>query len=215
MLIFRFTGQSADLPSIYPKPVENLGGVYERVFKAQQPVEWGVIKWEEELHPRDKDGKFAPKGSGESPLKEHLGMPKPLMKGITSIDQAIELSKKDEKDFVTMLKNVAKLSGGVEIFPPSGPIKSRESVENKIVRKGKKIEEISDFLRGSLGFDNVEGVYKAAKTIIKNLGAAVVEVDDKFAKPTPEGYRDVALKIRTPSGIISEVLDFHQEHDGC
>jgi len=88
-----------------------------------------------------------------------------------------------------------------------GPVKTKESASRK-VNKPKYAGDwsrLGDLVRGSVGFDSVEEM----KDGIEKLKAAglklATKADNKFAKPTEAGYRDMNLNILMSNGVVGEL----------
>lgn len=152
----------------------------------------------------DELGRFADAPEDGSPLAQHLGKASPKMEAGLSLDEVYRRAEQDVEPFRAMLEAVATATGG-EIFTPFGLMKPRASAEQKIGR-GKQPHELSDVVRGSVQYDTVSEAYSGAKALLRDYGERVLQVDDKFANPTPLGYRDISMKVQNPNGSIGELL---------
>lgn len=87
-----------------------------------------------------------------------------------------------------------------------GPTKTFESASRKVNSKyGGDWSKLGDLVRGSVGFDTVEELTDG----IEKLKAAGLKLatkpDNKFAKPTDAGYRDINLNFVMPNGVVGEL----------
>jgi hypothetical protein len=95
------------------------------------------------------------------------------------------------------------------VYPPEkdgGVLKSRESAEEKLTRKGARPGDLSDLVRATIEYSTLDKVYAGAAASVASYGEKMLQVDDKIANPTPMGYRDVAVKVRNPNGSVGEII---------
>jgi hypothetical protein len=131
---------------------------------------------------------------------------------IRDLDDLYDKAKKDEPQFVQSLNEVAHSVGAEAHFTPSEyaepgtTLKSRKSAERKMANEyGGDPTQLRDIIRGTVVSDKIENVRAAAAQFIERYKADIVKVKDRIVNPTPEGYRDIAINFRTPSGLIAEV----------
>ena len=90
----------------------------------------------------------------------------------------------------------------VQVAKP--PLLSRErALEKMNAHHGGDPDKLTDIVRSATLFDRHEDLYGALEDY--QTESDVVDVQDRIAKPTPMGYGDVRLYIRTSSGQISTV----------
>lgn len=67
---------------------------------------------------------------------------------------------------------------------------------------------LKDVIRATIAVDSMDDVHKAIAAV-KAAGLELAQKPkDKFAKPTPEGYRDLNTIVRLPNGMLAE-LQYH------
>lgn len=98
---------------------------------------------------------------------------------------------------------IASDVGGTAVFPPG--LKGRARVIEKANAKyGGDFAAITDFSRATIEFDNLDELYSAlGKLEARNI--KIVRINDRFAKPTPEGYSDIILGVEMPNGHVAEL----------
>jgi len=111
------------------------------------------------------------------------------------------------------LKSVAdKVSAnfaGSEVVIP--PLKSFDRIKEKVDKDYQgDWKKITDVVRGSISFQNIDDLKNAVSFFSQNL--PIVYVKDRISNPAPSGYRDMLALFRDPeNGIIGEI-QFHLCH---
>lgn len=89
------------------------------------------------------------------------------------------------------------------------PLKGEKRAEEKVnADYGGNWNRLTDMVRGTIAVDHVgelEPVLNGLKETAAKNGFTVVAHSDKYANPTPAGYRDHNLRLRGPNGHISEL----------
>merc|ERR1719387_2381759 len=97
---------------------------------------------------------------------------------------------------------------------PKGIKRIKEKVETKY---GGKYERNRDYCRLGLIYDSVshllEGLEKILKFKIKENGMKVVELENRFARPTSLGWQDISLllRVRVPSSGRFHVMEIQMQ----
>jgi hypothetical protein len=138
--------------------------------------------------------------------------PQSEKQNVRDLDDLYAKAKKDEPQFVQSLNQIAHSVGAEAHFTPSEyaepgtTLKSRKSAERKMNNEyGGDPTQLRDIIRGTVVSDRIENVRAAAAQFIEWNKANIVKVKDRIVNPTTEGYRDIAINFRTPSGLIAEV----------
>jgi len=91
------------------------------------------------------------------------------------------------------------------IAPPKGEKRAEEKVTDKF---GGNWSMLSDIVRATVVVPDLSDMPKTLEALRPELekhGWSIAEVENKFADPTPAGYRDVALKLQSDDGHVSEL----------
>jgi hypothetical protein len=100
-------------------------------------------------------------------------------------------------------RELASELGGEAQFPPG--LKGRERALEKIASKyGGDAAGLTDISRATIQFDRLEDVYDALGEL-EGRGIEIVRLNDRFLKPTAEGYRDIITNVRMPNGHVAEL----------
>lgn len=103
--------------------------------------------------------------------------------------------------FDKALGDIAGEVGGQEKL---APLKGSGRAVDKIKSDyGGDASKIGDVLRGTVRVDDEAGAHRAVESIKSRFD--VVKEKDRIATPTKEGYRDILLNVRTPSGHLAEI----------
>lgn len=88
-------------------------------------------------------------------------------------------------------------------------LKDKHTATKKVQAKyGGNFERLSDIVRGTVAVDHAADIPKAIASLKKNaarMGFSIVELENKFARPTPAGYRDINLRVKGPNGHLCEL----------
>lgn len=128
-----------------------------------------------------------------------------------------------EQDFRDVMHGAADAAGGEAYFGPRNPktggdfaIKDYDSLSDKISRRGKPVDDISDAIRGTVIVPDVRDLKSAVDTVVSDVesrGGKIVKIDDKYANPAVDGYVGIHVDaaFNTPGGgtILAEI----QVHD--
>lgn len=132
-------------------------------------------------------------------------------------------AKAVEGDFREVMHGAAEAAGGEAYFGPTNPktgtdfaLKDYDSLEDKITRRGKPVEQLSDAVRGTVivpEVDNLKSAVDAVKADVEARGGKIVQIEDKYASPMETGYVGIHIDaaFSTPDGgtILAEI----QVHD--
>jgi hypothetical protein len=99
-----------------------------------------------------------------------------------------------------MTRAAAAGTGGEAVVPA---LKSMESIASKLSVPGHTVDRLTDVARSRVVYDDLDDVYAGLDYIHRNFD--VVRVTDRFAHPSPDGYRDIVINVRTPEGHIAEI----------
>lgn len=140
-------------------------------------------------------------------------------KGDEAVTELMALAEKHKTNFEKGLKAVCEKAGvqfNQEMFDNFGT-KSHESMKRKIhsAEKEQKLalygaQYVNDALRYTFEiskWDDVQGIYDQLIGNEKETGFKILDdtVDNKFANPTEEGYRDLSMVLRVNDEITAEV----------
>jgi hypothetical protein len=68
---------------------------------------------------------------------------------------------------------------------------------------GGDVSKLTDLARSSLEYRSLDDVYRGLDQLRARF--EIVRVKDRFETPTPEGYRDILVNLRTSNGHVVEV----------
>jgi hypothetical protein len=87
-----------------------------------------------------------------------------------------------------------------------GPIKKMERADEKITQwyKG-DWHKVNDLVRASVAVDKMSDIPKVVQAIRATGVKIVAAPNDRCAKPTPVGYRDIVLRLQYPNGHVGEM----------
>lgn len=119
--------------------------------------------------------------------------------GVQTLDQAYEQAAAALPAFVATVRDIAAKNGAAVSFR-DGP-KGRERAEAKAKDKGPGM--VRDLVCGTVIARDQAGI----RSILDDVGRSfeIVRVKDKFAQPQADGYRDMLVNVRTPSGHVAEI----------
>lgn len=118
-----------------------------------------------------------------------------------NLNEIYQKSEEAKPDFQKLIEDVALKTGGETKI---APLKSRERAEQKIQADYEgDASKIKDILRASIIYKKFEQVESGLKQLQQETN--VVGLKDRFAKPTPAGYRDALINIQTQNGTIAEI----------
>lgn len=115
---------------------------------------------------------------------------------ITSINK---LSAHAKKTFDNKVNAIAKGTNGMSVI---ADLKNEARVIEK-VSEGKEPARITDKLRNSIVYDNLDDLNAAMVDISKEFD--IVQLENRFELPQASKYRDVKILIRNENGVISEL----------
>ncbi|CAJ1941825.1 unnamed protein product, partial [Cylindrotheca closterium] len=103
-------------------------------------------------------------------------------------------------DFSKMLGDLADKSNNCRAVV--GPLKSKVRARMKGAFKYRNPKNntiswyrLTDLVRGTLEFTNVEDLYDGLNTLIQHFGDNVKELNDRYQDPLPGGYRDIQTVV--------------------
>ncbi len=140
----------------------------------------------------DKDALYKASGEALDHLKDWLNRGKGVC---------------DQMGFQTMsggMESVdwTKPGGMLFIAPLKGEKRAGEKVEADY---GGDWSQLKDTVRCSLAVDTMDDLVGALDQLKKSGLVLAQQPKDRFAKPLPEGYRDLMLSVKFPNGLIGEV----------
>lgn len=92
--------------------------------------------------------------------------------------------------------------GGVSIL---APLKGEERAQEKVASDYEDDwSRLLDIVRAAVAVDSMEELYET----LESLEADIVRKKDRFKNPMSNGYRDLLINLRLPSGMIAEI-QFH------
>lgn len=86
--------------------------------------------------------------------------------------------------------------------PKKGKERAREKIEGE---EGGDWSRLTDVVRASIGVDNYEDIPNVIETLRKSGMKLASKPTDRFAQPTPSGYRDIKLNVEYPNGHVGEL----------
>ena len=90
-------------------------------------------------------------------------------------------------------------------FIQFAPLKGQARATQKVAADyGGNWNRLGDVVRGSVAVDSLDDVGKIANYLHQS-GAEVAGLKNRFAHPTPAGYRDGLMHLRMPSGVLAEL----------
>jgi len=94
----------------------------------------------------------------------------------------------------------------VILAPLKGEARAAEKVETKY---GGDWSQLQDVVRGTVAVDTVDDLPKVTEALREKMESQGFKLaaapDDKMSNPTPAGYRDVALMMVSPEGMVCEL----------
>lgn len=90
----------------------------------------------------------------------------------------------------------------------SGSIKDKARALEKVGDYNGDFRQLNDMVRGTISVSKLEDVETAIAAMRSEGIDFVARPKDRFAKPTPEGYRDILGLVRLPNGMNAEI-QFH------
>jgi hypothetical protein len=128
---------------------------------------------------------------------------------LESLDDLYTHAEAAHQEHVNLTEELASRFNGQAHFRPEeiGKFKSQESAARKlkdeILPEGGDVNDISDLLASTVTFGNMADVTRALVSLAND--PRVVKIKDRFSNPSPDGYRDVLLKVQMSNGHIAEI----------
>lgn len=104
-------------------------------------------------------------------------------------------------DFSETLNNLASKSKNCRAVV--GPLKTKVRARMKGAFKYRNPQNntiswyrLTDLVRGTLEFTNIEDLYDGLETLIQHFGEDVRELNDRYQTPMPGGYRDIQTVVQ-------------------
>lgn len=146
------------------------------------------------------------------------GLPEKAVSSFKTWDEISAKAEEAQTAFTKLMEGVGKAIDGQSvrfdtydytqpgIIYGVGPVKTQESAARKVNSKyGGDWSRLSDLVRGSIGFDSAEEMRDGIEQL-KKAGLKLASVpENKFAHPTPAGYRDMNLNFIMPNGVVGEL----------
>ena len=118
------------------------------------------------------------------------------------IEQLYKDAAVAQKELSGATVDIAGKTGGKPIVPEK--LKGRERAMEKITTDYKgDASRITDLARSSIEYKKLEDVYKGLEILKSKY--EIVNIKDRFVKPTSAGYRDILLTVRMSNGHVCEV----------
>lgn len=149
-----------------------------------------------------KNSPYSLRGPTENLTDINKTPPNTIYHDIANKATLIDKAEKAEKPAINMLKQATSDVPGVKVL--GGRIKDSDTLNQKLEKKGRQPNEISDYLGARLQVDNA----KAASHAIGNIArkANITHVDDFMndeGRPGT-GYRAIHIQIKNPDGFSYE-----------
>lgn len=137
-------------------------------------------------------------------LEDSLATKPKARQAIDDLDELYDGAAVADVELQDMTRALAEQLEGEALFPPGlkGRVRAIEKAETKY---GGDFSALTDLSRASLQFDDLDDVYRALDAIRNTKGVKIVRFNDRFVKPTGEGYRDMILNLEMGNGHIVEL----------
>lgn len=198
-----------------------------------KPIAESLLEFRDD-QARDEHGKFAFEGGVRDLVKEHeKGLPRVAFQPHDNEADIFQAAVPAQVSFVKMLGGDVAKSLGAEIVDAShetglkeatarmqagrtppfvivAPIKGVERSRDKVANKYKgDWRKLGDVVRGTIVVENTHELGPALDALRENMHkdgwTLAAKPDNKFARPTKMGYRDVNLALRAPNGMLAEL----------
>jgi hypothetical protein len=103
--------------------------------------------------------------------------------------------------FDRALERAAGRAGGEAVLAPVKLLP--RAAQRMMLDHGGDASKAKDLLRGTVVVDTINDIPKAMAAIGQHF--EVLDVKDRFTKPTSSGYRDVLINVRAPGGMTAEI----------
>ncbi len=118
------------------------------------------------------------------------------------IEQLYKEAAVAQKELSDATLDIAGKTGGKPIIPEK--LKGRERAMEKVTVEYKgDASRLTDLARSSVEYKKLEDVYKGLEMLKSKY--EIVNIKDRFSKPTSAGYRDILLTVRMSNGHVCEV----------
>ena len=120
-------------------------------------------------------------------------------KYVSSLEELYEEANRAHETFDALLRELAQQTGGAALVPP---IKGEVRARMKALFKYRDAEgdgvawyRLTDLVRGTLAYADLDGLYRGLEHVITTLGGRVKELNDRYQAPMDGGYRDIQLVV--------------------
>ncbi len=138
-------------------------------------------------------------GGDQSPAQSTAGFTGDVAGNLDILYKEAEVAQKELYEKVT---KVAGETGGEAKLPSS--LKGRERAMEKVMADYKgDASKLVDIARGSIVYNSYADLMGGIDICNKNL--TLVREKNRFAEPTPAGYRDILLNVKLSNGHIAEL----------
>ena len=118
------------------------------------------------------------------------------------IEQLYKDAAVAQKELSDATLDIAGKTGGKPIIPDK--LKGRERAMEKVnVDYKGDASRLTDLARASVEYKKLDDVYKGLEILKSKY--EIVNIKDRFSKPTSAGYRDILLTVRMSNGHVCEV----------
>ncbi len=221
--------------------LKEVANVFKSVepYKAKFGAKWAIVpdkhitKGIADKLNKETEKALAEVASRFNPSKDKLGKTDAVKRGDTVLKQYPEMQKRydeivsKEPQITADLMEIMKAQGG-QFTGLDFRTKAAESLERKIgknIADPKKedintpeeaINAMGDIIRYTAMSPSHDKLGETCNNVVaglKKAGYHVVEVDNKWENPTPEGYRGLHLEVVTPDWSQHFELQIHSDED--
>lgn len=117
---------------------------------------------------------------------------------VDSLEELRDLHLEHLPSFQKKMRQLARRSGGRAVNPE---MKGEERARAKAQFKHSEGDVINyfcltDLLRDTIEYASINDMYTGLEAIHQDKDTKIIEVNDRYQKPLPDGYRDIQLALR-------------------
>ncbi len=117
---------------------------------------------------------------------------------VDSLEELRDLHLEHLPSFQKKMRQLARRSGGRAVNPE---MKGEERARAKAQFKHSEGDVINyfcltDLLRDTIEYASITDMYAGLEAIHQDKDTKIIEVNDRYQKPLPDGYRDIQLALR-------------------
>ena len=101
--------------------------------------------------------------------------------------------------------HLSSKDGFLFVAPLKGEARANEKVEAEY---GGDWSKLRDMVRGTIAVSSMDELHQAVDAVKAAGLKLAMKPNDRFAKPTASGYRDLMVNVKLPNGMLAE-LQFH------